>query len=142
MNKFKMYEQEQVARLMQAYDHKYSRRLTIPPTAQVSLMLGMFVEEVQELQDALTGITATGKHPLPDCLIDTADAIGDCLITLLNIANIYGVCVRSVFDEIIKSNKTKLGVDGKVIKNAEGKVQKPRTYIPPNLKDVLTKQNT
>ena len=45
--------------------------------------------------------------------------------------------IEEVFDEIQKSNLSKLGEDGKPIYRADGKVMKGPNYFKPNISKIL-----
>jgi predicted HAD superfamily Cof-like phosphohydrolase len=47
-----------------------------------------------------------------------------------------GIPQQAVWDEVARSNMSKL-VDGKLIKRDDGKVLKPDTFVPPNIKKIL-----
>lgn len=68
-------------------------------------------------------------------LEEIADAIGDLLYTIYGTAVAYGLDAQRIFDEIHRSNMTKL-IDGK--KDSHGKQLKGPSYSPPNLKPFLT----
>ena len=45
--------------------------------------------------------------------------------------------LEEALDRVHKSNMSKLGLDGKPIRRADGKVLKGPNYQPPNLKDLV-----
>ena len=47
--------------------------------------------------------------------------------------------IEEVFDEIQKSNMSKLGKDGKPIYRSDGKVMKGPDYFKPNIRAILKK---
>ena len=71
-----------------------------------------------------------------DDLVQIADALADMIYIALGTAVAYGIPLDRVFAEVHKSNMAKL-VDGKVIRRADGKVQKPIGWTPPDIKGVL-----
>ena len=74
-----------------------------------------------------------------DDVIEVADALGDMLYILCGTIIEHGMqdIIEDVFDEIQRSNMSKLGPDGKPIKREDGKVLKPDTFFPPDLKSIL-----
>jgi len=48
----------------------------------------------------------------------------------------YNIPLQAVFSEVHASNLAKL-VDGKVLRRPDGKVQKPISWVPPNIKAIL-----
>lgn len=74
-------------------------------------------------------------------LTEVADALGDMLCILCGTIVEHGMQdkIEEVFDEIQKSNMSKLGADGKPIYRADGKVLKGPGFLPPNIKKILEK---
>jgi predicted HAD superfamily Cof-like phosphohydrolase len=74
-----------------------------------------------------------------DDLIEVADALGDMLYILCGTIIEHGMQdkIEEVFNEIQKSNMSKLGDDGKPIYREDGKVLKGSNYLKPNIADVL-----
>ena len=72
-------------------------------------------------------------------LIEVADALGDMLYILCGTIIEHGMQdkIEEVFDEIQKSNLSKLGEDGKPIYRADGKVMKGPNYFKPNISKIL-----
>ncbi|MGB5819739.1 MAG: nucleoside triphosphate pyrophosphohydrolase family protein [Saonia sp.] len=72
-------------------------------------------------------------------LIEIADALGDMLYILCGTILEHGMQykIEEVFEEIQRSNMSKLGVDGKPIYREDGKVLKGPNYFKPNIKAVL-----
>jgi len=58
-------------------------------------------------------------------------------IVIRGIAATYGIPLDEVFDEIHKSNMSKVFPDGKGRKDEGGKVQKPEGYSKPNIQAIL-----
>lgn len=76
-----------------------------------------------------------------DDLIEVADALGDMMYILCGTIIEHGMqeVIEDVFDEIQRSNMSKLGPDGKPIFRADGKVLKGPDYFKPNFKKILKK---
>ena len=74
-------------------------------------------------------------------LVEVADALGDMLYILCGTILEHGMqCkIEEVFEEIQRSNMSKLGGDGKPIYREDGKVLKGPNYFKPNIKKVLDK---
>ena len=72
-------------------------------------------------------------------LIEIGDALGDMLYILCGtiIAHGFQDKIESIFDEIQRSNMSKLGADGKPIYRKDGKVMKGPNYFKPDLKKIL-----
>tara|TARA_R110002051_G_scaffold100879_3_gene171345 strand:+ start:33817 stop:34203 length:387 start_codon:yes stop_codon:yes gene_type:complete len=74
-------------------------------------------------------------------LIEVADALGDMLYILCGTILEHGMQykIEEVFNEIQRSNMSKLGADGKPIYREDGKVLKGPNYFSPNIKQILEK---
>ena len=72
-------------------------------------------------------------------LIEIADALGDQLYILCGTILSHGMQykIEEVFEEIQKSNMSKLGADGKPIYREDGKVLKGPNYFKPNIESIL-----
>ncbi len=74
-----------------------------------------------------------------DDLVEVADALGDMLYILCGTILEHGMhhIIEEVFDEIQRSNMSKLGEDGKPIYREDGKVLKGPAYFKPDIKGIL-----
>lgn len=74
-----------------------------------------------------------------DDLVEVADALGDMLYILCGTIIEHGMQhkIEEVFNEIQRSNMSKLGPDGKPIYRQDGKVLKGPNYSRPNIKKIL-----
>lgn len=74
-------------------------------------------------------------------LVEVADALGDMLYILCGTIIEHGLQhkIEEVFNEIQRSNMSKLGVDGKPIYREDGKVMKGPNYFKPNISSILDK---
>lgn len=72
-------------------------------------------------------------------LVEVADALGDMLYILCGtiISHGFQEKIEAVFDEIQRSNMSKLGKDGKPIYRVDGKVMKGPGYFKPNIAALL-----
>lgn len=72
-------------------------------------------------------------------LIEVADALGDMLYILCGTIIEHGMQdkIEAVFNEIQRSNMSKLGADGKPIYREDGKVLKGPNYFKPNIQELL-----
>jgi len=74
-------------------------------------------------------------------LVEVADALGDMLYILCGTIIEHGLQykIEEVFNEIQKSNMSKLGGDGNPIYREDGKVLKGPNYFRPDIKSILDK---
>lgn len=72
-------------------------------------------------------------------IVEIADALGDMLYILCGTILEHGLQhkIEEVFDEIQRSNMSKLGKDGKPIYREDGKVLKGPSYFKPNFEEIL-----
>lgn len=72
--------------------------------------------------------------------IEIADALGDMLYILCGTIISHGLQhkIEEVFDEIQRSNMSKLGEDGKPIYREDGKVMKGPNYFKPDFTTILS----
>lgn len=72
-------------------------------------------------------------------IVEIADALGDQLYILCGTILRHGLQhkIEEVFQEIQRSNMSKLDKDGKPIYREDGKVLKSDLYFKPNIKSIL-----
>ena len=73
-------------------------------------------------------------------LVEIADALGDMMYILCGTILSHGLQdkIEHVFEEIQKSNMSKLGSDGKPIYREDGKIMKGPDYFKPDIKKVIS----
>lgn len=72
-------------------------------------------------------------------LVEIADALGDMMYILCGTIIEHGLQhkIEAVFDEIQRSNMSKLGEDGNPIYREDGKVMKGPNYFKPNFSEIF-----
>lgn len=72
-------------------------------------------------------------------MVEVADALGDLLYILCGTIIEHGLQhkIEEVFEEIQRSNMSKLGADGEPIYREDGKVLKGPNYFKPNIAAIL-----
>lgn len=104
---------------------------TIPNLQDRELRIALIAEEFDEFQ-----------HASDDCdIVGVADGLGDLLYVVFYAAIAWGIDMWPVFEEIQRSNMTKVWPDGSVKKREDGKVMKPPDYSKPDLAKVLGLEN-
>ena len=91
------------------------------------LRISLINEELDELKTAIKD----------NNILEVADALTDILYVTYGAGHSFGVDLDKCFDEVQKSNMSKLGDDGKPIYNEAGKVMKGPNYFKPNLRKFL-----
>lgn len=74
-------------------------------------------------------------------LVEVADALGDQLYILCGTILKHGLQnkIIEVFEEIQRSNMSKLDENGKAIYREDGKIMKSELYFKPDIKSILNK---
>ena len=100
-------------------------------TAKNLLRFNLMKEENEEYLEAANA----------NDLVEVADALGDMLYILAGTIIEHGMQykIAEVFDEIQRSNMSKLGEDGHPIFREDGKVLKGPNYFKPNIGEILKK---
>ncbi|MDC0484778.1 nucleoside triphosphate pyrophosphohydrolase family protein [Candidatus Pelagibacter ubique] len=88
-----------------------------------SLRYDLIKEELEELKEAIKNKD----------LLEVADALTDILYVAYGAGHAFGIDLDKCFEEVQKSNMSKLGEDGKPIYNESGKVMKGPKYFKPDL---------
>jgi len=92
-----------------------------------NLRISLINEELEELKQAMKN----------NDLKEVVDALTDILYVAYGAGHAFGVNLDKCFDEVQKSNMSKLGEDGKPIYNEAGKVMKGPNYFKPDLSKFL-----
>lgn len=105
---------------------------TIPRNDEITLMDDLMKEEVGETYEALMET---------EDLVEVADGLGDQLYILLGNIIRCGMQdkIVEVFQEIQRSNMSKLGSDGKPVVRPDGKILKGLNYSKPDIAKILNK---
>ncbi len=90
------------------------------------LRCNLIQEELNEFKEAMKNSN----------IFEIADALADLLYVVYGAAVTYGIDIEPVFQEVHRSNMTKIGGH----KRKDGKWMKPDTYEPPNLLPIIHKQ--
>ncbi len=97
--------------------------------AQAKLYMKLIIEEYTELCHAFDA----------NDIVEIADACADLKWVIEGLEHTLEIPQQEVWDEVNRSNCSKF-VDGKIIKDRlTGKVLKPDTYSPPDIKSILRK---
>ena len=118
---------ELVEDFMEAMGQDVNAAPTWPEEEIQRLRLDLIEEELDELHYAIDNKD----------MVEIADALGDLLYVVYGAGHAFGIDLDECFKEIHASNMSKLGPDGKPIKREDGKVLKPDTFFPPDLKSIL-----
>ena len=120
---------EKVGKFMKTFGQEVKSKSSLSSDKINSLRIGLIEEELEELKQAINQ-----KN-----LIEVADALTDLLYVTYGAGHAFGINLDKCFDEVQKSNMSKLDVNGKPIYSEKGKVLKGPNYFKPNLSDFLVK---
>lgn len=71
--------------------------------------------------------------------VEILDAVVDMLYILAGTINQHGMqgVIEEAFNRVHANNITKVGADGKVLRNPDGKILKPENFVPVDLSDLV-----
>ena len=120
---------EKVGLFMSTFGQEVKKKSELSSEKINSLRLSLIQEELDELTEAIK----------ENDILEVADALTDILYVTYGAGQAFGINLDKCFDEVQKSNMSKLGKDGKPIYNENGKVMKGPDYFKPNLSKFLIK---
>lgn len=123
-------EQQRVLDFHIKFDCKIEDYPTLYDPATAKLRARLIREELREFVKACR----------EGDLVGIADALGDILYVVYGAAISAGIDMEPIVEEIHRSNMTKLWPDGEVHRDEYGKVVKPDSYSPANLKTLVERQ--
>lgn len=109
------------------FNHPISVVPGLPDLDEQKLRLDLLEEEYTEYKDAVS----------QGDIVEIADALADMVYIIYGTALVYGIDLKSVLEEVHRSNMDKLDQDGKPIYYPNGKVKKPQDWTPPDIKGIL-----
>ena len=112
-----------VKKFMEVFGQEVKTKAEFPSEKIIKLRYNLIKEELDEFEEALKD-----KN-----LKEVADALTDILYVTYGAGHAFGIDLDKCFDEVQRSNMSKLGEDGKPIYNKHGKVMKGPKYFQPNL---------
>jgi predicted HAD superfamily Cof-like phosphohydrolase len=118
---------ELVGDFMEVFGQEIKDEPVLPDWNTCALRLDLITEEVKELEVALAN----------ENLIDIADALTDILYVVYGAGHAFGIDLDACFEEVHRSNMSKLGQDGKPVYREDGKVLKGPDYFDPDLASIL-----
>jgi len=120
---------EKVGLFMSTFGQEVKTKSELSSEKINSLRISLIQEELDELAKAIN----------ENDILEVADALTDILYVTYGAGHAFGINLDKCFDEVQKSNMSKLDKDGKPIYNEHGKVMKGPKYFKPNLSKFLLK---
>ena len=118
---------QSVKKFMQIFGQEVKNKAEFPNEKIVQLRSNLIKEELDELNQAIKDKD----------MKEVADALTDILYVTYGAGHAFGIDLDKCFEEVQKSNMSKLGSDGKPIYNESGKVMKGSNYFKPDLNKFL-----
>ena len=112
-----------VKKFMETFGQEIKEKASFPDDKITSLRYSLIKEELEELKEAMDNKD----------IKEVADALTDILYVTYGAGHAFGINLDKCFEEVQKSNMSKLGPDGKPIYNDKGKVLKGPNYFKPDL---------
>jgi len=114
---------ESVRKFMETFGQEIKEKADFPDDKITTLRHDLIKEELDELREAIDNKD----------IKEVADALTDILYVTYGAGHAFGINLDKCFEEVQKSNMSKLGSDGKPIYNDKGKVMKGPNYFKPDL---------
>ena len=118
---------QSVKKFMQTFGQEVKDKTEFPKEKIVELRYDLIKEELYELNQAIKDKD----------IKEVADALTDILYVTYGAGHAFGIDLDKCFEEVQRSNMSKLGSDGKPIYSESGKVMKGSNYFKPDLNKFL-----
>lgn len=112
-------------------------KLLLEEVLELATALGLNV--VCNVIDGVSHIAIEENKDLVPDIVEAADALGDIRYVTDGANLCFGLPAEEIFNEIHRSNMSKLGEDGKPIYREDGKVLKGPNYFKPNISAIINK---
>ena len=120
---------QSVKLFMETFGQEVKSRSEFPSERITKLRHNLIKEELDEFEEAVKNKD----------LKEVADSLTDILYVTYGAGHAFGINLDECFEEVQKSNMSKLGEDGKPIYNEQGKVMKGSKYFKPDLSKFIKK---
>ena len=118
---------EKVGHFMKTFGQEVKTKSELSSEKINNLRISLINEELEEFKEAIRN----------NDLKEAADALTDILYVTYGAGHSFGINLDKCFDEVQRSNMSKLDEDGKPIYNEFGKVMKGPKYFKPDLSKFL-----
>ena len=116
-----------VKKFMETFGQEVKNKAEFPNEKIQDLRISLIEEELSELKEAIENKD----------IKEVADALTDILYVTYGAGHAFGIDLDKCFDEVQRSNMSKLDENGKPIFNEYGKVLKGPNYFKPNLEKFI-----
>lgn len=118
---------DKVGTFMRTFGQEVKTSPEFPDPETTQLRIDLIEEEFQEL------VSAIRHHDI----VGVADALTDILYVTYGAGHSFGIDLDECFNEVQRSNMSKLMPDGSVKYREDGKVLKGPDYFEPNLRKIV-----
>ena len=130
---------EDVAQFKEAHGHELPDKLEVPEFKRMELLSNLVKEEFREVMESIYPLW---DHPKDDGRMEVdpvnlAKELADLVYVTVGMAIECGIPLDKVWDEVHKSNMSKIGPDGKFVIREDGKILKGPNYKAPDIEGVL-----
>lgn len=122
---------ENVGVFMHTFGQEVKHNAEFPSKDICKLRVDLIAEELRELKEAIRDKD----------IVEVADALTDLLYVVYGAGHAFGINLDECFNEVHRSNMSKLGLDGKPIYREDGKVLKGPNYFEPDLTTIVQGDN-
>ena len=116
-----------VKKFMETFEQEVKQSPSFPTEKIQELRIKLIEEEFLELKEAIKSKD----------IKEVADALTDILYVTYGAGHAFGIDLDGCFDEVQRSNMSKLDENGKPIYNEDGKVLKGPNYFKPNFEKFI-----
>ncbi len=118
---------EDVGVFMHTFNQEVKYKAEFPSKDVCKLRVELIAEELGELKEAIRDKD----------IVEVADALTDLLYVVYGAGHAFGIDLDKCFNEVHRSNMSKLGLDGKPIYREDGKILKGPAYFSPDLESII-----
>jgi len=122
---------EDVGVFMHTFGQEVKYKAEFPSKDVCKLRVELIAEELGELKEAIRDKD----------IVEVADALTDLLYVVYGAGHAFGIDLDKCFNEVHRSNMSKLGLDGKPIYREDGKILKGPAYFSPDLITIVQGDN-
>ena len=132
-----------IRKFNEMYEQPINEKPTLLGVQQLERFKSILSEEVQEVDEIIKLYKEKennmNEEDKIEILTHLSDWLGDIVVYVSNEAQKHGIPLDNALKIIMQSNFSKLGADGKAIKDERGKVMKEPNYWKPEpkIKDML-----
>lgn len=118
---------ESVGVFMHTFNQEVKKEAEFPSEEICKLRVDLIAEELDELKEAIRDKD----------IVEVADALTDLLYVVYGAGHAFGLDLDRCFNEVHRSNMSKLGSDGKPMYREDGKVLKGPAFFEPDLTKII-----